>query len=283
MPKILVTGATGTFGGLLAQLLRRRGEQVRVMVRDPARFTLDGFEIAVGDFAEIDRIDDALSGIERVFLASFDTGDFVTLQKNVISAAKRQGVQHIARISTMFLEEPRFAHFMNVSINGERQLEASGIEFTHLRPSWVLQNFLPTSAATPVRDNQIRLPAGEGRVGFVDARDVASVAATVLTEPGHEGKTYELTGPAARTHGELAAALSQATGRDIVYQDISPKDYADSLVQSGWPSKSVETMTMLFEHTRNGDAAILTEDVERVTGTGPLGIHNFAHDHAHLF
>lgn len=282
-PKILVTGATGTFGGLVAQLLQQKGEHVRVMVRDIAKFKFHGFEIAVGDFADSTCLDDALSGIERVFLASFDTGDFVNLQGNVIASAKRHGIRHIARISTMFLEEPKFAHFMNVSIEGERQLERSGIGFTHLRPSWVLQNFHPTSATTPVWNDQIRLPAGEGRVAFVDARDVSSVAATVLTEAGHEGKIYELTGPVARTHGELATALSQATSRQIDYEDISVKEYTNSLAEAGWSLDSIDIMTMLFEHVRKGEAGVLTGDVKRVTGSDPMGIHEFARDHAHLF
>ena len=283
MPRILVTGATGTFGHLIAEMLQRDGEKFRVMVRDRARFDLIGVEVEVGDFAEPDRLDAALSGIERVFLASFDRGDFVSLQANVIAAAKRQGVRHIARISTMFIDEPRFASIMQASIEGERQLEDAGIGYTHLRPSWVLQNFLPTSAATPVRENLIRLPVGDGRVGFVDARDVAEVAAKVLTEPGHDGCAYELTGPAARTHGELAEALSQATGRQIRFEDLAPGAYIDELAAAGWPRKSIETMDMLFADIRAGGAAVLRDDVKRVTGRTPFGIDDFARAHEHLF
>lgn len=283
MPRILVTGATGTFGNLVAEMLHQNGEEIRVMVRDPSRFNLSGFEVAVGDFAEPDRLDAALSGIERVFLASFDRGDFVALQANAIAAAKRQGVQHIVRISTMFIDEPKFASFMDVSIEGERQLEGSGVGYTHLRPSWVLQNFLPTSAATPARDGFIRLPAGDGRIGFVDARDVAAVATTVLMEPGHEGCTYELTGPEARTHDEVAEALSRATGREIKFENLSPQTYANELAAAGWPQKSIETMDLLFADIRAGGAAVLTEDVKRVTGRAPFGIEEFARDHAHFF
>ena len=237
MPKILVTGATGTFGNAVAQQLQEAGEAARVLVRDPAGFELSGFEVAVGNFGDEESLDQALTGIESVFLASFDRGDLLAFHKNVIEAAKRQGVRHLARISTMFVEEPRFASFMAPGLAGERQLEDSGLAFTHLRPSWVLQNFLPTSGVSPVKDGKIRLPAGDGKVGFVDARDVAAVAAKALTEPGHEGRTYELTGPEARSHQALAEALSEATGQSIRFEALDPAVYHQELAEQGWPDK----------------------------------------------
>jgi uncharacterized protein YbjT (DUF2867 family) len=283
MANILVTGATGTFGAAVAETLQHAGKSIRVLVRDPARFNGAGVEVTIGDFADPASLDAALSGIERVFLASFDRSDMPMLQGNLLAAARRQGVRHVARISTMYVDELRFASFMADHAAGERQLEQSELDFTHLRPSWVLQNFLPTSAATPVRDNKIRLPAGEGRVSFVDARDVAAVAAAVLTEPGHEGCTYELTGPDARTHAELAEALSSTAGRKITFEDLPPKVYADELAAAGWPPISIEGMDKLFAEMRAGGAAVLTDDVKRVTGRAPLSIRDFGRDHAQLF
>lgn len=283
MPNILVTGATGTFGAAVAEMLQRAGEPVRVLVRDPARFTGAGVQVAIGDFADPTSLDAALSGIERVFLASFDRPEMPALQRNLLEAARRQGVRHIARISTMGVENPRFGPIMADHARGERQIEQSGLEFTHLRPSWVLQNFLPTSAATPVRDGKIRLPAGDGRVSFVDARDVAAVAVEVLTKAGHEGHTYELTGPDARSHAELAEALSAATGRAITYEDLPPEVYISELTAAGWPPASIESMDTLFADVRVGGAAVLTGEVQRVTGRPPLSIHDFARDHAELF
>lgn len=283
MSGILVTGATGTFGAAVAQILRNSGEAVRVLVRDPARFAGAGVEVAIGDFADPASLDAALSGIDRVFLASFDRPEMPALQRNLLVAAHRRGVRHVARISTLGVDNPRFGAIMAGHAEGERQLEQTDLAFTHLRPSWVLQNFLPSSAATPVRDGKIRLPAGQGRVGFVDARDVAAVAAAALTEPGHEGRAYELTGPDAHTHAELAEALSAAAGRDIAYEDLAPQVYRDELAAAGWPPASIESMDMLFADMRAGGDALLTEDVARVTGRPPLGIHDFARDHAALF
>jgi uncharacterized protein YbjT (DUF2867 family) len=283
MPSTLVTGATGTFGAAVTEMLQRAGQSVRVLIRDPKRFAGIGVQVAIGDFADPTSLDAALSGIERVFLASFDRPEMPALQRNLLAAARRQGVRHIARISTMYVDDPRFGSLMADHAAGEHQLEHSGLEFTHLRPSWVLQNFLPTSAATPVRDSKIRLPAGDGQVSFVDARDVAAVAAAALTKPGHEGRTYELTGPDARTHQELAQALSAATGRTIIFDNLSPEVYVSELTAAGWPPLSIESMDMLFADIRAGGAAVLTSDVTRVTGRTPLSIHDFARDHSHLF
>ena len=280
---ILVTGATGTFGAALVDLLRGQGRAVRVLVRDPARFAAEGVEVFAGDFGDTASLGGAMAGIEAVFLASFDRPAMPALQRNVLEAARRHGVRRVARISSMGVDNPQFGPIMADHLEGERQLEASGLGYTHLRPSWVLQNFLPSSAATPVREGRIRLPAGDGRVSFVDARDVAAVAAVALTEPGHEGAAYELTGPDARTHAELAAALSAASGRAIAYEDLAPEAYVEGLRAAGWPAASIESMNTLFAEIREGAAGVLTDHVKRVTGRQPLSIEDFARDHAPLF
>ena len=283
MSKILVTGATGTFGAAVVDALSDMGADFRVLVRDPARFKGKCEDIAVGDFADQASLDSALNGIERVFLASFDRGDMPGLQGNLLDAAKRQGVRHVARISTMHVDNPNFGPIMADHARGEQQLEDSGLAFTHLRPSWVLQNFFPTSSATPVRDGKIRLPAGDGPVSFVDARDVATVAAVALTEPGHEGVTYELTGAEARTHRELAEVLSTTTGKEITFENLSLEHYLSELEAAGWPALSVQSMEMLFSDMREGGQGIVTDHVQRVTNRPPLSIEDFARDYVGRF
>jgi uncharacterized protein YbjT (DUF2867 family) len=183
----------------------------------------------------------------------------------------------------MRVEENRHLPIIARHSHGERQLEQSGLAFTHLRPSWVMQNFLSSSATTPVKNDMIRLPAGDGRVGFVDARDVAAVAAQVLKTPGHEGKAYELTGPEARSHADVAIELSAAMGRSITFENISAEMYEHEKTSEGWSRGAVETMLALFAEIRAGDASVVTDTVERVTGRAPYSIRTFARDYTPNF
>ncbi len=280
MTRILITGATGTIGAEIVHQLQTRGEPIRVLVRDAAKGPEadESIEVSVGDFATPESLDAALKGIERVFLASFDSPDQQELQRNVLTAAERHGVHHIVRMSTMAVHEKPHLPIFGWHSDCERQLEESGLAFTHLRPSWVMQNFLSFVAG-----DVIRLPAGDGRVGFIDARDIASVAMEALTAPGHEGKAYELTGPEALSHADVADQLSAATGRSIVYENISPETYEQEKAAQGWPRTSIDTMLALFADIRAGTVSVVTDTVSGVTGRAPLSFREFARDYASTF
>ncbi len=285
MPRILVTGATGTFGGEVARQLQAAGEPIRVLVRDAAKVSQfdETVQVVVGDFAAFESLDAALTGIECIFLASFDSPDQLELQGNVLTTAKRHGARHIVRISTMGVNEWRHIPVFEVHYQCERQLEDSGLAFTHLRPHWVMQNFLPSSSVTPVVGDMIRLPAGEGRVGFVDARDVAAAGIEALTTPGHAGKAYELTGPEAVSHSDIADRLSAATGRSITYESISPKAYEQEKAAQGWPRSSIDEMLSHFARIRDGLDSEVTDTVETVTGRPALSFRDFARDYVSEF
>ena len=282
MTRILVTGATGTIGGEIARQLQARGEPIRVLVRNTAKGPKAGesTEVTIGDFAMLESLDAALNRIERVFLASFDSPDQSKLQRNVLMAARRHGVHHIVRMSTMAAHEKRHLPIFAWHSDCERQLEASGLAFTHLRPSWVMQNFLSF-----VLGDMIRLPAGDGRVGFVDARDIAAVAVEALTTPGHEGKAYELTGPEALSYSDVAEQLSAAVGRSIIYKNILPETYEREKTSQGWPRTSIDTMLALFADNKAGINidSVVTDTVESVTGRAPFSFQEFAHDYASKF
>jgi uncharacterized protein YbjT (DUF2867 family) len=282
MTRILITGATGMIGGEIAHQLQQRGEPIRVLVRDATKFlwASKAVDITIGDFATIESLDAALNGVERLFLASFDRPDQPSLQRNVLTAAKRQGVRHVVRMSTMAVhEKPHIPIFAWHSVS-ERQLEESGLAFTHLRPSWVMQNFFSFVAG-----DKIRLPSGDGRVGFVDARDIAAVAVEALTGPGHEGKAYELTGPEALSHSDVADRLSVAVGRPISYENIAPEIYEQEKLEQGWPRTSIDSLLGLFAEMRAGtnpDSGV-TSTVESVTSRAPLNFQKFARDYAARF
>ena len=144
-----------------------------------------------------------------------------------------------------------------------------------IRPQWFNQNFL-----TYCPGGVIRLPAGEARLPFVDARDIAAVTIKALTEPGHDGKAYVLTGPEALSHGDVAAILSAATGKRFVYEDIAPETYRRQLIEEGASAYYAELILNLFARMRQRGTAEVHDDIRRVLGRPALSFRQFARDYA---
>ena len=280
MSQILVTGASGLFGGEVARQLVANNIPIRILVRDPARApALDGaVEIAVGDYRDSDALTEALSGIEKIFLASYDQAEAVEHQANVLSVARQCGVQHVVRLSSDGTEDDHIPIFRWHGLC-ERQLEDSGLAFTHLKPQWIMQNF-----ESFVVDDKLRLPTGDGRIGLVDHRDVASVGVKALTEPGHEGKAYMLT-TESLSHAQVAEQLSEATGRAINYINIPPDTYQQELEAAEWDKGSIDSLIGLFAEIRAGQNTDtnVADTVIDVLGRPGIRFSQYARDYASNF
>jgi uncharacterized protein YbjT (DUF2867 family) len=281
----LVTGATGNVGGHVVDELLARGAAVRAFVRDPARaaerFGAD-VEVAVGDFADPAAIRAAVKGIDRVFLASADGPSKVEHEVAVIDAAAAAGVRLIVKASTAFAQAgSRLAPF-DWNGRSEDHLRRSGVPATVLRSHFYMTNLL--AAAEQVRaGGPLVAPAGEGRVAMIDPRDVAAVAAAVLAGDGHEGRTYELTGPEAVSYADAARELSHATGASIEYVDAPADAARQGLEASGMPGWLVDHLVGVFSLIRSGAFERTTETVRELTGREPRSLAQFAHDHASLY
>ncbi len=228
--KILVTGATGNVGGGVIASLTGMGAGVRALVRDAskARALRDtGVEVVIGDLEKPETLDAAFSGVDRVFLATPVSPDQVSLARNAIAAAKRAGSPRIVRLSAGAVKEmpgalPRVSA-QHAEIDAE--LAASGLPYTILRPHNFMQNTLMAANTVALgcpgcKQGIVFMPMKEGRLGMIDVRDIVDVAAKVLTEDGHEGKIYGLTGPASISFHDVAAGLSKALGKEVVYVDV---------------------------------------------------------------
>jgi uncharacterized protein YbjT (DUF2867 family) len=281
---ILVTGATGKVGQEVVRQLVAAGAPVRALVRDPIRAShirLPGVEIVVGDLSQPQTLTGPLAGVEQVFLLSAPDPDQVTLQGNLIEAARQSGARRIVKVSVAGGPDSGTQlgrwHWAT-----EKQLEASGLAFTFLRPIWYMQQllvFAPTIAAT----GSFQLPMGTGAVAIVDVRDVAAVAVCALTQSGHDRKIYDVTGPAALSFDEMADELSTAADRKIAYVHVPPDYGRKQLAGLGVPRWLADDMIVLCASFREGYGAAVSSAVRDVTGRPARPFSEFARDYAPAF
>jgi uncharacterized protein YbjT (DUF2867 family) len=285
MNRVLVTGATGVVGANVVRELQRRGIPVRAFVRDPARAGAvlgDEVEIATGDFADRASIRAALDGTHRVLLCSPNHPQQVEHETNVIDAAAAAGIGLVVKIGANGARIGSPLQFWDAHGRIVEHLRESGLPTVVLQPSTYTSNLL-ASAQAVAHTGRLFAPAGDAAVSMIDPRDVAAVAALVLTEAGHEGRTYTLTGPAAVTYHDVAAQLSAAIGRPVEYVDVPDQAARDAMVGAGLPAWTADRILVLWGLLRSGAAALTTDVVRVLTGRDARTVREFARDHAAAF
>jgi uncharacterized protein YbjT (DUF2867 family) len=280
---VLLTGATGTIGRDVAKILSENAVPIRAGVRDQTKARKQfGADIALAtfDFEDAASFPGALKSVEKVFLLPPLMPNQVEVTNAFVDAAKRAGVRHIVKLSAIGADASAPYTFGKWHAANEQHIRESGLAFTFLRPNSFMQNFI---TYFPPRDGTIYLPWGNGKASFVDARDIAAVAAEALTTDGHEGKTYTLTGPAALGIAEVASILSETAGREINYIDVPESAARDGMLQAGLPQWQVEPLLELHATNKQNRWIAVTAEVEKVTGTLPIDFAQFARDHVEKF
>ena len=280
---VLVTGATGNTGRALVDALTRRGAPVRAMVRSAAdRGKLPaGVPAVVADFDDPESIAAALTGAERAYLVTPSSEQAEDQQRRFADQAAKAGLGHLVVLSQLGAEEGSPVRFLRYHAAVEQHVRDFGIPYTFLRPNLFFQGLL-TVAGSIAAEGRLYAPIGDAKVSAVDVRDIAAVAAVALTEPGHEGATYTLTGPASITHAQMAAALTAALGRGVTFVDVPPEAFAGRL-RGILPPWQVEGLLEDYAHYRRGEAAAVSPAVAEVTGRPPRDIQQFARDYAPAF
>ncbi len=282
---LLITGATGHIGKPLVELLLERGAPVRVLVRDAAKvadWSARGAEVATGDFDEPASLDAAMAGVERVFLLSNASPDAPRLQGAVVEAAQRVGVRHLVKFSALGASPDSPVSLLRWHAQTERQIADSGVPYTFLRPNGFIQNLL-NNVQSVKGAGMFAAPQGEGKASSVDMRDIAAVAANVLTESGHEGQTYDITGPEALSNTEVAAKMTTAIGKPVRYQDVPPDAYAQTMRGFGMPDWLADGLTELTVYYAGNNAAQVTDLVQRVGKTTPRTLDAWLAENAAAF
>jgi uncharacterized protein YbjT (DUF2867 family) len=283
---ILVTGATGLNGGELVRLLSARNVPVRALVRDPSRATalaaLANVEVVVGDMARPDTLAQALRGVDRAMLISSSDPAMFEVQSNFIEAARKAGVKHVVKLSGIMPDTDSPFRFARMHGEVEQKLERSGIAFTHLRAGEFMHAYFRQVPAIVAR-GAFFLPMEDARIASIDVRDIAEAAAAALTEPGHEGKTYPLTGPEALTMTEVAEKLSAATGKPIRYVNVTPDEAKQAQLAAGVPPYTADALAELFAERRRGKESRVWPVIEEIIGRRPTTFDDFALRNAAIF
>ncbi len=274
---VLVLTATGTVGSATVHALVRRGATVHAGTRDPGKAS-----VAAGATAVAWSYDDratwapALAGIEALFLAIPPfRSDEAEVGAAIIEAAKAAGVRRIVKLSAAGVENNPESGHRRI----ELALEASGLEWLHLRPTFFAENFIEAYGAGIKHDGAIYLPAGKGKAGFITAADIGEVAAVALLGDT-SGEAWPLTGSESLDHDEVAEIFTRELGRPIRYVDISPQVFEDSLRKSGADDNTVAGLSGLFEFVRAGWTGGTTGEVERVLGRPPQPLAVWVREHA---
>lgn len=277
--KILVVGATGNVGSSLVEVLVKKGEQVKAGTRHPADYPpTDNVEPVAFDFDQPETYAPALVGVDRVF-AITKTAD-IQADKTLIpliDQAKAAGVAHIVLMTAMGVDQAP----ADVPIRRlELHLINSGIDYTILRPNWFMQNFSPGFLLPMIQQGgAFYLAADDSKTSLIDARDIAAVAAAALTEEGHAGREYTLTGGEAFTYSEAAAILSEAANREINYVAIDDSAFRDALASAGWEPEQVGFFADLFYIVRQGWVAPVSPAVSEILGREPISLQQYALDY----
>ncbi|OWP61497.1 NAD(P)-dependent oxidoreductase [Hymenobacter amundsenii] len=283
MSTFLITG--GNIGDPAALELARLGQRVRLLVRHKkTNSTLDqaGIVQVEADLSKPETLGKAFEGVDKYLSVTPFVENLVDMGRNAVQAAKAAGVKHFVRSSARGAspEAPIVMGRWHGTV--EQLVEDSGMDFTILQPASFHQNFL-LNASTIASNDTFYGSAGDGKIPFIDARDIASAAVAVLTQPGHAGQRYQLTGNEPLSNADLAAQLSEVLGRRISFHNVTEEEMKAAMTQQHVPGWMADAFIELDRITRLGYVAEPTADTERLIGRQPITFRQFAQENQTAF
>jgi uncharacterized protein YbjT (DUF2867 family) len=279
---ILVTGATGTIGREVVAQLVAAGQKPRVLVRSPEKLKhLEGkIEVVKGDLDDAASLAKAMQGCDKLFLLTAGV-DGPRLEAKAIDAAKAAGIKHVVKLSVLGaeFEAVSFGKWHRAS---EKKLEASGLQWTFIRPGNFMTNTLMWSD-TIKKDGAIYQPVGNGKYASIDPADIAAVAVKALTADGHAGKAYALTGPESMSTQQMADVLGKALGKPVKHVDV-PADAARSgMIAAGLPEGYVNALMELMAVMKAGGTDLVTPVFQELMGRKPTSFDQWVANNVGAF
>ena len=281
---ILVIGATGAIGGEVVRLLSRAGTPARALIRNPnQQQALSGISWVTGDLGKPATLPSHFAGCTTLFLLSGNGENAGDLQHNALVAARQAGIAHVVKLSAFGASSRSNSLIGRLHYQIEKELEASGMSWTMLRPHHFSQNLL-SQAGNIIKDGVVYSSSGDGKIPFVDTRDIAAVAAVTLTQPGHAGKKYVVTGGEKISYREATAILGRAIGKPLRFIDEPPDEARARLIRAGQAPALVDSLLAIAAYQRaGGPTETITTVVQDLTGKPPRTFTEFARDYADAF
>jgi uncharacterized protein YbjT (DUF2867 family) len=265
---ILVVGGTGTVGSQIAAILKAEGHEVRVATSKAPTEGQVHLNLLTGE-----GLDAAFEGVDRAFfLSPGGYADQYAVLAPLVAKAKSANLKKVVMMTALGVEQAKGSPMRRAEVD----LIESGIPYNIIRPSWFNQNFINFWGYGIKNHNAIALPVGNGLAGFIDARDIAAVAAKLLTDDSMNGQGFTLTGPDALTHTQVAALIAEATGKPVTFNDITPDELRPVLIGAGLPTDYVEVLLVLLGYIKAGYTGLVNDKVKTLLGRDPITFKQFA-------
>ncbi len=286
---ILITGATGSSGSVVIREFVRNKLAVRALVRNSRKGReleeLPNVDVVVGDMLRAETLGAAFDGVDRTLMISSAGPEMLETQCTFVDAAKRAGVRHIVKFSGkesgIGFDPMRFP-FTRMHEQIEDYVEASGLAWTHLRPIQFMQVYL-REVPTIVAKRALLLPLENVKLAPVDLQDIAKVAFAVLRHGGHQGKSYDMTGPEALTMAEVAERISEAIGKTVRYVNVAPSERRRALLDAGTSTYMADALDEQAEERRRCPESRIDLTTHEAFAVRPTTFGEFARMHASLF
>lgn len=281
---LLVTGASGQLGRLVLDALLASGKvapaSIIATTRDTAKladYAAKGITVRTADFDDPASLDAAFAGVSRVLIVSTDAldqpGKRLAQHKAAVAAAQKAGVKHILYTS-MPQPDDSLVTFAPDHLGTEEAIKATGIPYTILRDGWYAENLF-MSLPHALETGAWYTATGEGRIAHITRADTAAALAGALLKAGDESRTYTLTGTKSRTAEEIAAVVSEATGKPLKVVHVTDAQLAEGLKAAGLPEGFIPTIVSFDANTREGKIAAVTGDAEALAGRKPTSFEDF--------
>jgi uncharacterized protein YbjT (DUF2867 family) len=295
--RILVTGATGTVGSevvkqLVSSFSSSSLDQSVIRAAVHSQNKADKFsqygeivETVDMDYNKPETIEAALHKVGKLFLLALPSLNMTDISSKVIREANKNGVRYIVKLSVFGADAEPGIIIGRLHRQEEKIIEESGIPYTFLRSNAFMQNFVNYFGYNIKAQNAIYLPAGEGKVSFVDARDVAAVAAKLLSENNrkHDNKSYVITGPEALSYSQVTEIISKEISRKISYIDTEEEEARKAMESMGVEDWLIDAILEDFYNTKVGNRSKTTITVEQILGRKPTSFAQFIRDYANSF
>lgn len=274
--KILIVGASGTVGSEAARILTAQGYQVRGTTSKKTSLPKNGIEWVHVNLITGEGVEGAFKGVDRAFLLSPPGyADQFKILAPLIQEAKKNHLKKVVLMTAFGANAVETSPFRRAEID----LEKSGLPFNVVRPNWFMQNFNTFWVQGILEKKKILLPAGSAKVSFIDARDISAVIAQLLVKDDFNNRAFDITGPEAIDHAEVAKTISEEIGQKIAYQEISPNEFRQGLLGAGLPEAYSDFLVMIMGFLKEGYNSQVNQEVAKILGRSPLSLKEYAKDY----